>query len=136
MAKEKPIPHACNPFGRLIHLRCWEVLPFLTFQRQRCIKNLCPKDPEFYTPLALHCQKGRTSQHWRCIKTSLPLLLRPRTQCPRNGLDKCPLRPFLQFFNSSYSSQTPCISAERKEICAFSSCMTCLQLTIKLTKLD
>ena len=48
-------------FGRLIfiHLRCWEVLPFLTIQRQRCIKILCPKDPEFYTPLALNRQKGQ-----------------------------------------------------------------------------
>ena len=35
--------------GRLIfiHLRCWEVLPFLTLLRQRCIKILCLKDPEF-----------------------------------------------------------------------------------------
>ena len=34
--------------GRLIfiHLQCWEVLPFCRFQRQRCIKILCPKDPE------------------------------------------------------------------------------------------
>ena len=43
----------------LIHLHCWEVLPFLTMRRQRCIKILCPKDPEFYTPLALNCQKGK-----------------------------------------------------------------------------
>ena len=50
---------AAFKFGRLIfiHLQCWEVLPFLTIQRQRCIKILCPKDPEFYTPLALSCQK-------------------------------------------------------------------------------
>ena len=49
------------PFGRLIfiHLQCWEVPPFLTIQGQRCIKMLCPKDPEFYIPLALNCQKGR-----------------------------------------------------------------------------
>ena len=47
--------------GRLIfiHLQCWQLLPFLTIQRQRCIKILCPKDPEFYTPLPLNCQKGR-----------------------------------------------------------------------------
>ena len=43
----------------MIHLRCWEVLHFLTFQRQRCIKILCPKEPEFYTPLALNRQKGQ-----------------------------------------------------------------------------
>ena len=47
--------------GRLIfiHLRCWEALPFLTIQRQRCIKSLCPKEPEFYIPLALNRQKGQ-----------------------------------------------------------------------------
>ena len=47
--------------GRLIfiHLRCWEVLPFLIIQRQRCIRILCPKDSEFYTPLALNRQKGQ-----------------------------------------------------------------------------
>ena len=46
--------------GRLIfiHLQCWEVLPFLTIQRQWCIKILCPEDPDFYTPLALNCHKG------------------------------------------------------------------------------
>ena len=45
--------------GRLIfiHHHCWEVLLFLTIQRQRCMKILCPKDPEFYTPLVLTCQK-------------------------------------------------------------------------------
>ena len=32
---------------------------FLTIQRQRCIKILHPKDPQFYTPLALNCQKGQ-----------------------------------------------------------------------------
>ena len=50
--------HLC---GRLIfiHHQCWEVLSFLTIQRQRCIKILCPKDPEFYSPLALNCQKGQ-----------------------------------------------------------------------------
>ena len=42
-----------------IHLQCWEVLPFLTIQRQRCIKFLFLKDPEFYTLLALNCQKGQ-----------------------------------------------------------------------------
>ena len=36
------------------------------------MKFLCPKDPEFYTPLALNCQKGHTSQHLRCINISLP----------------------------------------------------------------
>ena len=36
-----------------------EVLPFCRFQRQRCIKILCPKDPDFYTPLALKRAKGQ-----------------------------------------------------------------------------
>ena len=66
-----------HPDGRLIfiHLRCWEVLPFLTSQRQRCIKILCPKDPEFHTPLALNCQKG---QH-------LPALEVYKNQSPTSG---------------------------------------------------
>ena len=60
--------------GRLtfIHLQCWEVLPFCRFQRQRCIKILCPKDPEFYTPLALKTAKG---QH-------LPALVVYKNQSP------------------------------------------------------
>ena len=48
--------------GRLIfiHLQCCEALPFLTFQRQQCIKILCPKGgPEFYTLLALNGHKGQ-----------------------------------------------------------------------------
>ena len=63
--------------GRLIfiHLQFWEVLPCSTIQRQRCIRILCPKDPEFYAPLALNWQKVKTFQHWRCIKISLPVVL-------------------------------------------------------------
>ena len=57
-----------------IHHQCWEVLPFCRFQRQRCIKILRPKDPDFYTPLALKTAKGSTSQHWWCIKISLPYI--------------------------------------------------------------
>ena len=57
--KEIAHPGALN--GRLIfiHLQCWEVLPFCRSQRQRCIKILSPKDPEFYTPLALKTAKGQ-----------------------------------------------------------------------------
>ena len=53
--------------GRLIfiHLQCWEVLPFCCFQRQRCIKMLCPKDPDFYTPLGL---KKAKEQHLPALK--------------------------------------------------------------------
>ena len=52
--------HHCNPgglmhiyHGRLIfiHLKCWEVLPFLTIQRQRCIKFRVLRAQNFYT----HC---------------------------------------------------------------------------------
>ena len=42
-----------------IHHQCWDVLPFCRFQRQRCIKILCPKDPDFYMPLALKTAKGQ-----------------------------------------------------------------------------
>ena len=47
--------HSGHRYGRLIfiHHQCWEVLLFCRFLRQRCIKTLCPKDPDFYTPLAL-----------------------------------------------------------------------------------
>ena len=46
----------------LIHLQCWEMLPFLTIQRQRCIKFRVLREEDFYTPLALNYQKG---QHLR-----------------------------------------------------------------------
>ena len=51
--------------GRLIfiHLQCWEVLRFCRFQRQWCINILCPKDPDFYTPLALKKAKGQHPSH-------------------------------------------------------------------------
>ena len=55
-----------------IHHQCWEVLPFCRFQRQRCIKILCPKDPDFYTPLVLKTSKG---QH-------LPALVVYKNQSP------------------------------------------------------
>ena len=60
--------------GRLIfiHHQCWEVLPFCRFQRQRCIQIRVLRAQDFYTPLALKTAKGSTSQHWWCIKISLP----------------------------------------------------------------
>ena len=42
-------------------------------QRQQCFKILCPKDPEFHTPLELNCTKGSTSQHW-CMQIGLPFM--------------------------------------------------------------
>ena len=41
----------------LIHLRCWEMLPLLTIQRQRCIKFRILRAWDFYTPLALNSRK-------------------------------------------------------------------------------
>ena len=35
------------------------MLPFCRSQRQRCIKILCPKDPDFYKPLALKAANGQ-----------------------------------------------------------------------------
>ena len=50
--------------GRLIfiHLRCWEALPFLTIQRQGCIKFRVLGAQDFYTPLPLNCQKSGTKK--------------------------------------------------------------------------
>ena len=56
-----------------IHLQCWETLPFMPFSVSG-VMFMCPKGPELYTPLALTCKDGRASQHWRCIKLSLPRL--------------------------------------------------------------
>ena len=33
--------------------------PFLTIRRQRCIKFGVLREQDFYTPLALNCQKGQ-----------------------------------------------------------------------------
>ena len=55
-----------------IHLRCWEVPPFLTIQRQRYVKFRVLRAQDFYTPLPLNCQKGQHSQDWWCIEISLP----------------------------------------------------------------
>ena len=57
----------------LIHLQCWEVLPFCSFQRQRCIKIRVLRAQDFYTPLAPTTAKG---QH-------LPALEVYKTQSPR-----------------------------------------------------
>ena len=61
-------------FGRpiFIHLRRWEVLPFLTIQRQRCVKFRILRAQDFYTPLPLNFRKG---QH-------LPALVVYKNQSP------------------------------------------------------
>ena len=62
--------------GRLIfmHAQCWEVLPFFTIQRQRCIKILRSKVPEFYTLLALNRQKGQHLPELELYKNQSPIL--------------------------------------------------------------
>ena len=72
----------CDGQGLIfIHLQCWEVLPFSTIQRQRCIKNLFLKDPEFYTPLALNCQKGQHLPALEVYKNQSPRWSGNREQC-------------------------------------------------------
>ena len=74
----KVVPEEENPFifGRLIfiHLQCWEVLPFLTIQLQRCIKFMVLRAQEFYTPLALNCPKKQHLPALEVYKISLPIL--------------------------------------------------------------
>ena len=55
-----------------MHLQCWEVLPFCRLQRQRCIKVRCPKDPDFYTPLALKRAKGQRLPALEVYKNQSP----------------------------------------------------------------
>ena len=54
-----------------IHLQCWEVLPFLTIQRQRCMKFRVLRAQAFYTPPALSCQKGQRLSALEVYKISL-----------------------------------------------------------------
>ena len=63
--------------GRLIfiHLQCWEVLPFCRFSAPVVYKNPVPKDPDFYTPLALKKAKG---QHFPALEVY-------KNQSPRKG---------------------------------------------------
>ena len=60
--------------GRLIfiHLQCWEVLPFLTIQRQRYIKSRVLRVQDFYTPLALNCEKGQHLPALEVYKSQSP----------------------------------------------------------------
>ena len=62
--------------GRLnfIHLQCWEVLPFLSIQHQRCIKCRVFRAQDFYTPLALNCQKGQHLPALEVYKNQSPNL--------------------------------------------------------------
>ena len=44
--------------GRLIFIHLGGAALFAIQRRRRYIKIVCPKDPEFYTPLALKYKKG------------------------------------------------------------------------------
>ena len=44
------------------------------FQRQQCIKILCPKDPDFYTPLALKTAKGQHLPALEVYKNQSPIV--------------------------------------------------------------
>ena len=79
-----------NP-GRLIfiHLQSWEVLPFLIIQRQRCIKILCPEDPEFYTPLVLNCQKGQHLPALEVYKNQSPKSVQSQERTIIKNLVSC-----------------------------------------------
>ena len=56
-----------------IHLQCWEVLPFLTIQRQRCIKFRVLRAQDFYTPLALKTGKGQHLAALEVYKNQSPI---------------------------------------------------------------
>ena len=43
----------------LMHLQCWEALPFLIIQRQRCVKFRVLRAQDFYILLALNYQQGQ-----------------------------------------------------------------------------
>ena len=51
-------------------------MPFFTIQRQRCVKIPFPKDPEFYTPLALNCQKRQHLSALEVYKNQSPIVTR------------------------------------------------------------
>ena len=74
----RPEELRCMNFGRLIfiHLQCWEVLPFLTIQRQWCIKFRVLRAQNVYTPLALNCQKGQHLAALEVYKNRSPIFPR------------------------------------------------------------
>ena len=59
-----------------IHLQCWEALPFCRFPAPAVYKNPVSQGHRiFIHRWRWKRQKGSTSQHWRCIKMSLLVLL-------------------------------------------------------------
>ena len=73
------------------------MLLILTIQRQRCIKILCPKDPELHTALALSCQKGQHLPALEVYKNQSPKIIMRFESCdsshalPRPFVAKNPL---------------------------------------------
>ena len=69
--------------GRLIfiHLQCWEVLLFVKIQPAVCIKSCALRTLYFVHRWRWIAKNGSTSQHWRCIKVSLPFWYRRSVSC-------------------------------------------------------
>ena len=101
--------------GRLIfiHLQCWEVLSFSTIQRQRCIKILCPKDPELYTPLPLNCRKGQNVAALEVNKISPPFLF-GGVLCPALSIVNCYLRWSVFAVPPSFAMPRPLLKGARR----------------------
>ena len=85
--------------GRLIfiHLQCWGLPPFLTIQRQQCIKTLCPKDPDFlrswcWSVTERAAKRAAPSGTGRGAKISLPVscqfAIAVLSSCVNSGLSK------------------------------------------------
>ena len=68
-----------------MHLQCWEVPPFLAIQRQRCIKFRVLRAQDFYTPLALNCQKGQQLPALEVHKNQSPIIVRKTLLKHANG---------------------------------------------------
>ena len=99
----------------------------LAIQRQRCTKILCPKHPEFYTPLALKCHKGQhlpaldvytnrsPTHHGAPIPQKEDALMPAENLNAMAGLRNCKLGCFVSctFGSESFSSSllnSPCCS--------------------------
>ena len=105
--------------GRLIfiHLQCWKVLPFVTIQRQQCIKFRGPQSTGFYTPLG----SGVESSKWAAPPTiggvypwgRLDYICNSKTS--KSGKCKCNLRSASVIPKGSYD--TLVINSQNNERC-------------------
>ena len=73
----------CWETDYFIHLQCWEVQPFFTIQRQQCIKFRVLRAQDFYTPLALNCQKGQHLPALEVFQNQSPTCLSWKTLVER-----------------------------------------------------